>query len=37
LNYVLDATAKSFDAVIVTKDREIQQVEQMEHLSVLWI
>jgi predicted nucleic acid-binding protein len=33
----LCATAKSLSATIVTKDREIEAVEQAENLSVLWI
>ncbi|MDR3283689.1 MAG: type II toxin-antitoxin system VapC family toxin [Treponema sp.] len=33
----LCATAKSFSATVVTKDHEIEAVEQSEHLSVLWI
>jgi predicted nucleic acid-binding protein len=31
------ATAKSLEAVVVTKGQEIRTVEQMENLSVLWI
>ena len=31
------ATAKSYDAVIVTKDPEIIPVEKDESLPVLWI
>jgi predicted nucleic acid-binding protein len=33
----LCATAKSFSATVVTKDHEIEAVEQSENLSVLWI
>jgi predicted nucleic acid-binding protein len=33
----LCATAKSLSAIVVTKDREIEAVEQSEQLSVLWI
>ena len=33
----LCATAKSLDAVIVTKDKEIKPAEEAESLSVLWI
>jgi predicted nucleic acid-binding protein len=33
----LCATAKSLSATIVTKDGEIESVEQAENLSVLWI
>jgi predicted nucleic acid-binding protein len=33
----LCATAKSLDAVIVTKDKEIKPAEKTESLSVLWI
>jgi predicted nucleic acid-binding protein len=33
----LCAAAKSLSAAVVTKDREIEAVEQSEHLSVLWI
>jgi predicted nucleic acid-binding protein len=33
----LCATAKSLDAVIVTKDKEIKTAEETESLSVLWI
>jgi predicted nucleic acid-binding protein len=33
----LCATAKSVDAVIVTKDKEIKSAEEDEPLSVLWI
>jgi len=33
----LCATAKSFNAVIVTKDKEIKPAEEAEPLSVLWM
>jgi predicted nucleic acid-binding protein len=33
----LCATAKSLSATVVTKDHEIEAVEHLEHLSVLWI
>jgi predicted nucleic acid-binding protein len=33
----LCATAKSLSATVVTKDHEIEAVEQSENLSVLWI
>jgi predicted nucleic acid-binding protein len=33
----LCATAKSLSATVVTKDREIEAVEQAEHLSVRWM
>jgi len=33
----LCATAKSLDAVIVTRDKEIKPAEETESLSVLWI
>jgi predicted nucleic acid-binding protein len=33
----LCGTAKSLDAVIVTKDKDIKHAEEAESLSVLWI